>query len=437
MTPEGFFTRLDRRTFLKIASLTGLSGLVFPRNLLSSPGPFDLSRVVLIEDSAATSGSAVDPAVAQSMMDCGIMKLTGIYDVGEAWKSLFTGLDTSKVIVIKVNCINSSLSTHPEVAASVASGLSRMMFGGTPFPENNIIIFDRTNGELSSAGYTLNTSSTGVRCFGTNASGVGYSSETYSVNGSTQRISTIVTEMADYMVNVSVLKNHGTAGVTLSMKNHYGTCNSPGGLHGGDCDPYIPALNCLAPIRDKQCINICDALLGIYTGGPGGSPQFVANTFILSRDPVAVDYWGREILEDNGCTTIYKAHHVDTAADDPYNLGTNDPAEMDVEHVINTSGMNPSADANGHILKQNEPNPFKDRTSVEFYTPRPQAVTLTVFNPAGQRVRRLAERQVPSGWHRVEWDGRSDAGRRVAAGVYYCQLKAAGFEKAVIMQMLP
>lgn len=433
MTPERFFNSLDRRTFLKIASLTGLGGLVFPRSLLSSTGPLDPSRVLLIEDSGATSGTTINAAVTQSMMDCGMMSYTGQYDVGEAWKSLFPGIDATRVIAIKVNCINSSLSTHPEVANAIANGLTQMMFGGTPFPANNIIIFDRTNWELQSAGYTTNTSTTGIRCFGTNASGVGYSTETYNVNGSTQRLSTIVTELSDYIVNASVLKNHNTAGVTMCLKNHYGTCNSPGSLHGGDCDPYIPALNALAPIRDKQCVNICDALLGIYTGGPSGSPQFAANTLIISQDIVAADYWGREILEDNGCTTIPDAHHIDTAAGAPYNLGTNDPGQMDVEHIVDPSGTD-SPTRTGFILQQNQPNPFSDRTSVGFHVPGAAAVTLTVFNPEGRRVRKLADRTMASGWHRLEWDGKTDAGKIAAAGVYYCQLRTADFQKAVIMQ---
>jgi uncharacterized protein (DUF362 family) len=436
MTPGGFLKSLDRRAFLKIISFTGLGGLVLPRSLLSSTGPLAGSRVVLIEDSAATSGTTVNASVAQSMMDCGIMTYTGQYDVGEAWKSLFSGIDETKVIAIKVNCINSSLSTHPEVADAIANGLTQMMFGGTPFPANNIIIFDRKNWELESAGYTINTSSTGVRCFGTNASGVGYSTGTYDVNGSTQKLSTILTESADYLINASVLKNHGTAGVTLCLKNHYGTCDNPGGLHGGDCDPYIPALNALTAISSKQCVNICDALLGIYTGGPGGSPQFAANTFIISEDIVAADYWGREILEDNGCGTIGKAHHIDTAAGSPYNLGTNDPTQIDVEHIVGASGIDSPVSGNGFVLRQNQPNPFSERTSIGFHVPQAAAVTLTVYSPEGRRVRKLADGSVSPGWHHLDWDGKNDSGRSAAAGVYYCQLRTDGFEKAVIMQKL-
>jgi flagellar hook assembly protein FlgD len=32
----------------------------------------------------------------------------------------------------------------------------------------------------------------------------------------------------------------------------------------------------------------------------------------------------------------------------------------------------------------------------------------------------------PAGTHEVEWDGRDEAGRRVAAGVYLCRLRAEG-----------
>lgn len=436
MTTENFLRGIDRRTFLKIVSITGAAGLIYPQRLLSGIAPLDMSRVVLIDDDNATSGTTIDPDVAQSMMDCGIMNLAEIFDVGEAWKALLPGVGATSIIAIKVNCINSSLSSHPEVAYAIANALTQMDFGGTPFPENNIIIFDRTNGELTSAGYTINTSSTGVRCFGTNQSGVGYSTDTYDVSGSSQKLSTIITELADYMVNLSVLKNHGTAGVTVSLKNHYGTCNSPGYLHGNHGDPYIPALNSLAPIRDKQYVNICDALLGIYSGGPSGSPQFAANTFIMSADPVALDYQGREILIDYGCTTGDRAHHIETAAGDPYNLGTADPAEMDIVTISNTAGVDSGRGITSAMLQQNHPNPFTSDTRIRFYLPAPEAVSLSVYDVSGRRVRGLIDNTIGSGWHEIIWAGDTDSGRRAASGVYFCQLETTCYKKAVIMQLV-
>lgn len=435
MSKGDFSKRIDRCAFLKIASITGAAGLIHPEKVLSGLASQDLSRVVLIEDTSATIGLSIDGGVVQSMVNCGIITLAGRSHIGEAWKTLLPGVTESSIIAIKVNCINSSMPTHPQVAYAVANSLMQMEFGGLPLPENNIIIFDRTSGELSSSGYTLNTSDTGIRCFGTNDSGTGYSGETYSVNGVDQRLSRIVTEIADYLINISVLKNHGMAGATLCLKNHYGTCNSPGSIHGAACDPYIPALNTLPPIRDKQKVNICDALFGIYTGGPSGSPQFTTDTLIMSKDIVAVDHQASIILEDNGCTTIPTAHHISTAAGAPYNLGTNDPARMDVVTVTSPASVEGTSGLANVMLQQNHPNPFKATTNIRFFLPRSKDVSLTVYDASGRRVRGLVDNNLTNGWYDVPWTGLTDKGQRAAAGVYFCQLETAGYKKAIVMRL--
>ena len=436
MTDAEFLSRIDRRTFLKIVSITGAAGLIYPRKLISGMSPLALSRVVIIEDGSATSGLTIDADVVQSMVNCGIMSLTQEYDLGAAWKSLFPGVSETSVIGIKVGCLNTTVPTHPEVTYAVANALTEMDFGGTPFPENNIIIFDRRNDELSTSGYTLNEGGSGIRCYGTDSVSGGYTAETYTVHNRTQRLSRIAVEQVDYIVNIAALKNHTIAGVTMCLKNHFGTCNRPEWMHGLYCDPYIPALNSLSPIRDRNRVNICDGLFGIATGGPLGSPQFTANSLLMSEDIVAVDYQAREILADNGCDTIGISGHVDTAAGTPYSLGTNDPAQMDVVNVSNPAGVDDGPGRMGTMLRQNRPNPFSADTRIRFFMPRSETVSLTVYDSAGRRVRRLVDRTAGAGWHDVVWNGRSDSGSRAAAGVYFCQLKANGYEKAVIMQLI-
>jgi hypothetical protein len=316
-----------------------------------------------------------------------------------------------------------------------------MSFADGLFPENNIIIFDRTTGELRSAGYKLNSSDTGVRCFGTNTSGVGYSSETYNVSGRNQTLSKIVTEYCDFLINISVLKNHGTAGITLCLKNHYGTCNNPGNLHTDYANPYIPSLNAQEPIISKQTVNICDALFGIKSGGPGGSPQFTENKIIFSKDIVAVDYLGRSILADNGCTTIYRAGHVDTAATD-HGLGTNDPQQMEQVTILNpTTAIHPAKEKqqlipDQFLLKQNYPNPFNGTTRMEFYLAKPGHVIMDIFDDMGRRVRHLVNKTVRSGWHQVIWDGTNDFGQQIASGFYVTRLRTGQLQKAIIMQVI-
>ena len=48
-------------------------------------------------------------------------------------------------------------------------------------------------------------------------------------------------------------------------------------------------------------------------------------------------------------------------------------------------------------------------------------------NASGQRIRTLADGNFASGRHQIYWDGRDDAGRVVATGIYICRLRAGAF----------
>jgi uncharacterized protein (DUF362 family) len=193
---------------------------------------------------------------------------------------------------------------------------------------------------LNNAGYTLYDASdpNRVRCFGTDSSGVGYDSGAqFTVQGKTVTPSRILTERCDYLINLAVLKDHSGAGVTLGMKNHLGSITPPSNCHG--IDPDVPELN--DELRDrfrdpnllpKEKIVIVDALVGIANGGPIGAPQFSFGGLILGADIVAVDYQGRIVLQNNGWDGWPSATYIETA-DDTYELGTADPAEMEVAEL--------------------------------------------------------------------------------------------------------
>jgi len=79
-------------------------------------------------------------------------------------------------------------------------------------------------------------------------------------------------------------------------------------------------------------------------------------------------------------------------------------------------------------LFQNVPNPFSGNTVIKYALPKDVDVELTVYNVAGQRVRTLVNGRQRAGYKAIEWDGRDDAGRRVAPGVYFYRMKAGKFE---------
>jgi penicillin amidase len=72
---------------------------------------------------------------------------------------------------------------------------------------------------------------------------------------------------------------------------------------------------------------------------------------------------------------------------------------------------------------QNEPNPFTSRTRIPFVLSKAQHVTLSVFDPAGRRIRTLLDQRVPAGGSSVWWDGTNEMGRSVPSGPYFYRLE--------------
>lgn len=439
--------KYSRREFIDHAAKGTAGLLVLPlagRAITQRSGSsLSNSRVVTVSDDNSISGNQFNQAVIQQMVDSGIRSLTGIEDAGEAWKSLFPGLNQNSVIGIKINCIASGMPSHPEVTYSVCNALTSMQVNGASFPENNIIIWDRTTGELRNAGYSINTDSSGIRCFGTNQSGVGYSSTNYDVNGSSQKISTILTDMSDYLVNLYVLKNHGMAGVTLGLKNHYGTCNSPGSLHGGHCDPFIPALNALSPIKDKHIISIGDAITGIISGGPSGTPQVSPKSLIFSTDPVAGDTVARQMLKDHGTadSSINSATHIDTAAGSSYNLGIADPSQIEQILVENPSTNIKDPNIENKLpsqfqLFQNYPNPFNSETTLSYQLNKGSKVRVDIFDLHGKFVYRVVDQHQSPGYYRFNWDSRNSSGILVPSGIYFASFNIDGIRQNFKMQLI-
>ena len=81
-------------------------------------------------------------------------------------------------------------------------------------------------------------------------------------------------------------------------------------------------------------------------------------------------------------------------------------------------------------LYQNFPNPFSNsgphhsNTIIRFALPEAGEISLTIYNPLGQKVRTLASGRLPTGTYERGWDGRNDAGLRVASGIYFYRLRA-------------
>lgn len=307
------------------------------------------SRVILAaHNHIIGSNEKINAAIVRTVLDENLIALTNTTSVKDAWIQIFPALQSTEVIGIKVNCAEPRLPSHPEVVYAIAQSL----IDSLDVNPNNILIWERSDRGLRRAKYTINTSDQGIRCFGnvhrfTMVDGVPHNildeSIGYDENavvdigkGKQVHLSKILTRYCTYLINVPVLKDHNCAGVTLSLKNHYGSIDEPWLCHENFCDPYIANLNAVPHIKDKTKLILCDALFGIYRGGPQGAPQWINRQLLASTDPVALDYVGMTIINQqrqkrNIRPVSQEARHIHTAAQ--RGLGTDDPQHMDMEKL--------------------------------------------------------------------------------------------------------
>jgi hypothetical protein len=241
----------------------------------------DKSRVVIVRHNGVWAGDAPDTAVVLQMLDDGLRTLTGIPQVQAVWRTLF---GPGERVLLKVNCISAGGPTHPAVTQAVAQ---RLQDAG--ILAEDILIFDRTSGELASAGYLVNENGAGVRCHGREKAATGSPAKLSQATVSFFK----ELDSCDAIVNLPIPKQHSMAGVSVSLKNHYGSVDSPWALHGNGCDPAIAELSAQPTIQNKTRLVVAAAL---NVSPSDWERPTRDNALVMSFDPVALDTVCRDIL---------------------------------------------------------------------------------------------------------------------------------------------
>ncbi len=288
------------------------------------------SRVVWITDDQATDGfapdsSRVNQAVVDNMLDEAVMAFTGEDTVGDAWRVILPcGSNCGgKKIAIKVNFNNDYGCANGLQCPTyqVVNALLRQLVEEAGISQSNIGLYD-TSRSLSQY-FTI-----------------GVSQRYPDVLLNPQKACVVAENIwgahfgcwlaeADYLINMPLLRNHASAGATLSLKNHLGSTDTPRNFHDHDGDGVgdffetnpeensLIQLNQHPFIRNKTILVVADALYGLKCGGPGDNPDGSCgikpypNSLFLGVDPVAVDSVMLDYLEYRGTNFIsYKNPRV-------------------------------------------------------------------------------------------------------------------------------
>lgn len=340
--------KISRRDFLKkmSAGVIGIGIAVSSGSSLNiASAQLVKSKVIEVSSQSVWDKDKIDKKVVKTMLNEAMMELTDRGTLTEAWRDLFSEGD---IVGIKINPIGGPMfSTNPALVDEVVAGL---LSAGVK--ENDIIIWDRFEEHLISAGYSFNNSKTGVRCYATDKRGPGYDEEVFyetdedsayrrENNDPKSYFSKIVTKQITKIINVPVLKQHPITGVTVSLKNiAFGSVNNTLRFHSNpvNCDPAIAEICANPVIKDKLVLNIVDGLQASYDKGPiyNAESTWKATLLLLSQDPVAIDRISLEIIDekrrDTGLNAISRlAKYIRTAW--KLELGTNRLSEIDHEKI--------------------------------------------------------------------------------------------------------
>jgi hypothetical protein len=288
-----------------IGWLTALSLPSQGADISVTGGPPERARVVIAENPHATVAFEPQPKIVQSMVDHGILKLTGKPDLKQAWRAF---VSTQDVVGIKVySGPGANSGTRPAVVGAVIEGLLKA--GLAP---SHIIIWDKRLLDLRLAGFDDLARRYGVRLAG--AADSGYDENVFYDNsimgslvagdldfdragkttGRNSYMSKLPTRTLTKIINVSPLLNHNLAGVcgnlySLALGSVDNTLRfqaSPERLATA-----VPEIYAKPALSDHVVLNITDALIGQYQGEQMSLLHYSTelNQIWLSKDPVALD----------------------------------------------------------------------------------------------------------------------------------------------------
>jgi uncharacterized protein (DUF362 family) len=294
----------------------GLSFAKAGTSPLGIPGLYR-GRVVAVRHQGSIVSGVHQAEPIRAMMRRGMTALTGSEDWTEAWRVFF---EPGDVVGIKVNPVGAPhVMSSAEVIHEIVDGLR-----SAGVKSKDIVVYDRYRREFLEAGFDKMLpegvrQSSAVEHFEQVQLDInGYDPEHYlemalvtpgqdpdSLQARRSYVARFLTREINKLINLPVLKDHQSAGVTLALKNlSHGLVNNVWRSHStptlNACGAFTPAVVNLPVIRQKTVLHILDGIKALYHGGPGSDPRFVweHKTLYFATDPVALDRIGWKAIDE-------------------------------------------------------------------------------------------------------------------------------------------
>mgnify|MGYP003325532233 CR=1 FL=1 len=126
------------------------------------------------------------------------------------------------------------------------------------------------------------------------------------------------------------------------------------------------------------------------------------------------------------------------------NVNTNQFMDSDIKRYVGGSGTSQLSATepdnalvpNSFVLYQNYPNPFNPATTIVYQIAKSEFVNISIFDLAGNRVKRILNQHVNSGLGFATWVGKNEIGQNVSGGIYLYSIDTPSFSQTRKMILL-
>jgi hypothetical protein len=269
----------------------------------------------------------------------------------------------------------------------------------------------------------------------------GYYYTDFTVNG--------ILDEVDAYISIPKMKQHYMAGVTHSLKNQIGMvpvqfyqASQGSGLRdalhsaGGDYRSHLPRaisdLNLARPVN----LAVIDGIKNAVGGEGAWNPTFQTaqfNVLLAGKDPVAADSIASHLMGNDPEAEKLQLPGGDEC-DNHLELlrlkgaGTNQLS--DIETVGDGAGLVGIRPPYEYIrpkdfkLIQNYPNPLNAETTIQFFVPHKEHITIKLYDIHGRQIDVLVNAVLPSGSHSISLNT-----RHLPSGVYLYRMQAGRFSE--------
>ena len=254
-------------------------------------GPSSPGYVVRVHKPGMLGRNFPHADAAKEMVNKAVTTLAKTGDLKAAWSKFIKKDDR---VGIKINVLGGRLSsTMKEVVDPIIEGVRLV-----GVPDENIMVFDQFGGNMKAARYAWQEKPGLLRVI--NHTVLGYEKDIItSEGGGKGRLAKTLT-WSTAVINVPVLKDHDSAGVTCAMKNMvFGCVERPPMMHQ-TIHTAIPHFYAREEIRGRVKLIICDGSFCLFDGGPKHNPKaHIAHDCVYATtDPVAMDRIALEVVEE-------------------------------------------------------------------------------------------------------------------------------------------